>query len=287
MSRLNELIEKKMSFKNIPISSKNLSTVKDVDWNNEPNNSKEINLDIQFYITLLKSCPKKEELPHYLPKKENSNFKLIMNLLISSILKEIIEIETFIKEEAMSEEEKLDFLQEINEKRNFIAWLIEYRDKKEISEIEQIPAEKENTLIYLQSSSGNYYALAEAEKMEVDYYDSFLELLNSIKKGTFKNIKMITSDKIQGLLEVKNFKTRIIFQRVDKDVYCILSMFMKKVDNDYAYREHISTRNEKYKYLIKKIKQLVQDEAYIEEQQLVTERIEKILKKEAMSNGRH
>lgn len=235
--------------------------------------------DITFYHNLLKSCPKIEELPHYLPKRKNIDFEKIMNLLIVTILKEIEEIENFIIKESLKEEEKKEFIEEIKEKRCLMNELINFRDKKEEWQ-QEIEEEKENTLIYLQSPSGNYYCFIDEKKIDIDYYASFLGLLESIKNGTFKNIKVLLNNKIKGLLlEVKDFKTRIVFQRIAKDTYVILSMFIKKVDKNSIYIEQLEKRIVQYQKSLNSIKESLTKEEYKEENRNVTNTLIKMLKK--------
>lgn len=222
--------------------------------------------DISFYENLLKSCPSTIELPHYLPKRNHPNFSFLMNQLSAKILKEIVEIENFMVEENLSLEEKREFLEEIKEKKELLNYFILYRDKTDFTEALQEEMEKENTLLFLQSTSGNYYALQDEKRLEQEYYKSFLELLESIKKGTFKNLKVFTSNnKLKGLLEVKEFKTRIVFQRLERDVYVILSMFLKKVNRDSYYLEQLETRCNQFHNAYSSIKEKLNDENYLRE----------------------
>ena len=66
----------------------------------------------------------------------------------------------------------------------------------------------------------------------------------SIKNNRFKNRKNLTD--ISKVLEVKNFKTRIIFSRVGQTKYAILGMFMKKVDKDKLQREFLLARQNQF-----------------------------------------
>ena len=110
-----------------------------------------------------------------------------------------------------------------------------------VPEIEEL---QENELVYLKSDIGNYYALKDLDDIPKEYYASFLELLLSIKNNRFKNRKNLTD--ISKVLEVKNFKTRIIFSRVGQTKYAILGMFMKKVDKDKLQREFLLARQDQF-----------------------------------------
>ena len=108
----------------------------------------------------------------------------------------------------------------------------------------EIEEPQENELVYLKSGTGNYYALKDLDDIPKEYYASFLELLVSIKNNHFKNRKNLTD--VSKVLEVKNFKTRIIFSRVGQTKYAILGMFMKKVDKDKLQREFLLARQDQF-----------------------------------------
>ena len=108
----------------------------------------------------------------------------------------------------------------------------------------EIEEPQENELVYLKSDIGNYYALKDLDDIPKEYYASFLELLLSIKNNRFKNRKNLTD--ISKVLEVKNFKTRIIFSRVGQTKYAILGMFMKKVDKDKLQRKFLLARQDQF-----------------------------------------
>ena len=115
---------------------------------------------------------------------------------------------------------------------------------EEVVIVPEIEEPQENELVYLKSDIGNYYALKDLDDIPKEYYASFLELLLSIKNNRFKNRKNLTD--ISKVLEVKNFKTRIIFSRVGQTKYAILGMFMKKVDKDKLQREFLLARQNQF-----------------------------------------
>jgi len=64
---------------------------------------------------------------------------------------------------------------------------------------------------------------------------------------------------------VKEFKTRIVFQRLERDVYVILSMFLKKVNRDSYYLEQLETRCNQFHNAYSSIKEKLNDENYLRE----------------------
>lgn len=115
---------------------------------------------------------------------------------------------------------------------------------EEVVIVPEIEEPQENELVYLKSDIGNYYALKDLDDIPKEYYASFLELLLSIQNNRFKNRKNLTD--ISKVLEVKNFKTRIIFSRVGQTKYAILGMFMKKVDKDKLQRKFLLARQNQF-----------------------------------------
>lgn len=227
-------------------------------------------LDITFYSNLLNSCTSLEELPDYLPKRINPNFEEIMNRLIVNLLKEIKEFNEFLATSSLELEERQAFEKEKDEKRILMESLIAFRDKVDVVE-EEKEEERKNTIIYLQSPSGNYYVDSDEKKIEIEYYKSFWGLLESIQNGTFKNVRFFSANNLlNGLVEVKDFKTRIVFQRIERDVHCILAVFMKKVDVDAYYKEYLATRFSRYKQTLEVIKKSLKDERYLEKNNNIT-----------------
>ena len=126
--------------------------------------------------------------------------------------------------------------------------------------------EKENQLLFLQTDAGNIQAIEEIESIDSSFYERIAELLNSIKDGTFKNIKKLTeNDKVKGIPEVKDYQVRVVFERISYNQYVIISIFTKKTYSDKAYRQNLEQKIGKYKNKKKKIKEKCTDPEYIEE----------------------
>ena len=244
----------------------------------EISQEKEEKTDITFYWNLLKSCKNGKDLVHALPRPSNTQYNLLMNLILAECLKEMKEIEEFLQEEQLTEEDRLEFLNELKEKRSRFAKILEYRDHKE--ELESEVEEQENQLIYLESVHGNTYALNDIKKIDVQFYDAFLELLESIQNGTFKNMKTFQNNqKLNGLLEVKGFHERIVFKRMSENIYAIIDIFVKKDTYDGGYAIHLKTRAEKFWSQCEKLKRMANNQEYLEEQSKITEEIKRVLRK--------
>ena len=81
-------------------------------------------------------------------------------------------------------------------------------------------------------------------------YESIEILLNSLKKGEFKNIKTFNhNDKTKGLLELRDLthRTRLLFDIVGRKKYCVIGAIVNKTDTNTLYKERLVTRYSKYK----------------------------------------
>lgn len=233
--------------------------------------------DVTFYLNQIKECNSIEEIINVLPKNSSYDFEVLINTILMHFVEDCVEIETFVASENLTKKEREEFVEELHAKQEIMNAIVAYRNCK----FEKTEEEQKNKLIYLTSSSGNVYALSDLKAIDVEYYDSFLELLNSIIDGTFKNVKSFSNNNKIGLLyEVKNFKTRIVFDRLDKHTFVIIDIFMKKTDNDLRYREQITNRAMKYHNLKENLKMFCGNQMFLEENEQITNEIIGTLSKE-------
>ena len=233
--------------------------------------------EYNVYWEWLKSCTDLTEIPEYLPKRTNENCVDIMNGLILMCLAEKKEANDGICEEALEEDYREMFQEEAKRHQDLINYLIEYRDT--------VPAESEltkekimNRLVYLPTSSGNPSVFNDLKTISDGYEESFMELIDSIKDGSFKGLKaFVSNSKLAGLLEVKNFKTRIVFKRLTKDIYIIYSMFMKDQDNDYKYRNSLVNHYEHWNRIEKSFKAKLTNPEFLAYNDEITAQIEAYL----------
>ena len=197
----------------------------------------------EVYINLFKKA-KETTIPKTAMSKEELEAlsylkKYYKNGEIINVPEDIEEFTAALKRIHKTEDEIRYLLNQVNtllEKESLIV--------EEVVISNEIKESQENELVYLKSGTGNYYALKDLDDIPKEYYASFLELLVSIKNNHFKNRKNLTD--VSKVLEVKNFKTRIIFSRVGQTKYAILGMFMKKVDKDKVQREFLLARQNQF-----------------------------------------
>lgn len=100
-----------------------------------------------------------------------------------------------------------------------------------------------------------------------DYFDEVYDLLGTIIDGTFKGSKQFNrgtnSPVIGGCCEVKGKKVRILFRRINKNMYGVYAVFLKKVMNDKGYRNLLNSRNFAYLMVEEKIRELVNNSEFM------------------------
>ena len=237
-------------------------------------------LDISYYKIQIDNCANLDELESLLPKKTVENFDELINAILLYLLQEEMDYRRMILENSETLEsypEISNYVTEIGRKFEIVK---NYRDHKEVNK--DAVNNKQNDLIFLTTEYGNPCGLSDIKDIDSEYYGSFLDLLNSIINGTFKNVKSFS---IQGsgtvISEVKDFKTRILFIKLQPSIYLITSIFVKKSDNDLFYRNHLIGRDNLYRSKIAKIKELLSSpdrEAFLQENESIKEEVLALLK---------
>lgn len=231
-----------------------------------------------------------EKLTKELPSRKKTNYQEIILGINTFLMKDINEINTFLEEEKDNlsinelEEFKQDIL-EIKQKINAILYL----SKVELSSPKQLE-EKLNNIVFLETTSGNIYTLDDLDnnKVPLDFYEGFSELIHSIEDGIFKNAKFLTSgnQKTAGICEVKGFKKRVIYDRVGFDTYAILGAFIKKSDKDKGYIDQLGNRIAIYrKNKDSIIKRINEEEGYLDSQKDILNQIYEFLEPNIKKRG--
>ena len=214
-----------------------------------------------------------EKIDKILPAKDNYNYERIIYRLQLELIKNINDIEAFIKSESLSQEEIVLFEEEkelAKEKLLYLRNILIPNAEKDLP--------VENTLIFIPTISGNIRVINELEKIPSEFYPAFLELILSIKKGTFKNAKrFLNNNNINGILEVKGFQVRVIYERLAKNTYAVISAFIKKTTNDNGYRSSIDQKVSDYFAVKDAIKALIDNPEFIEENKLYEQEVFNIL----------
>lgn len=225
---------------------------------NEKTNDEDFENEIDYYykqIFYLKpSEDLKEKMIDILPSPKKNNYNKIISRIKLEIMKNIKEIkETIIHLIDITEK------QDLEEFRNEILFekkKIEIIDERtiELEENAEIKEEIiENNLIFIPTANGNIRVLEELEKIDQEYFDGFKQLFNSIKDGTLKKVKNFSNNKKMNISEVRGDKVRVIFDRIGKNDYAVITAFIKKCNKDSGYYNLLEVRIKNYENLKEEI----------------------------------
>lgn len=196
--------------------------------------------EVDYYLSQIKELKLAnidEDFEKSIPSRKHYQYERILNRLKLESLRTLKEIKDLLGEEGLTTEDISVFQSEYSLELK----KIELINKALVPQKEELGEEKtENKLIFVPTQGGDIRILEEIDSMPSEYYERFLGLFQSIKDGTFKNAQRFTgNNELAGLCEVKDFKVRVIFVRLNRDSYAVISSFIKKSDNDKAYRASV------------------------------------------------
>lgn len=246
--------------------------------NNGSSVDKDFEEEVDYYYQLVKELDNSDvdNLIDILPSIKNYNYQNILLRICAELYYEVCEIDILLDDDSTT-------LKDIREFADDIRLIEEKIDKikslalKEYVE-ENVEEEKKNNIVFLPTLNGMLSIIDDISRIDIEYYDAFCGLLKSIQEGTFKNVRrFVNNNVLSGLCEVKDFKTRIIFRRVNKDTYVVIGAFIKKTDNDAYYRQMVGQYYDLYKSQEKLLKESVDNPEFMERQKAAVEEIFNIL----------
>lgn len=241
---------KQLEEENNFILSKNSSDEHNVSETNQRNDS--LYDTIEYYyqnivsINSLDTKVLEEEILENLPNSDSENYDMILLQIQMRLLKNIKEIEEFINDvDKIGTDDLSDFKAEVELNDKKIKLISKIR--KENKAIEDID-NTDNNLIFVPTSGGNIRVLEELSHIDSEYLEEFKGLFDSIKDGSFKNVKRFsnTNSKNAGVSEVRDYKIRVVFDRISPHDYAIITAFIKKSDNDAGYLKSLISKVKNY-----------------------------------------
>lgn len=242
-----------------------------------PEVADEENFEYEYYYSEIKKIERDKSeneidkiINENLPSLENPNYDKIINRIKSEILSEIIELNNLL----LLSGDDIKLQEEIKEMINVEKFKFSIINKG--IESKDIKKEKiNNNLVFLKTESDNTYCLRDLNGIKREYYKSFKDLLMSIKNGTFKNVKRLTTtnSKLNSISEVRGFKTRVIFDRIDSKTYIILMCAVKKSDFDLGYQNLLEGRCFKYRCFKNTIFEKKDEDEFIKENMKIEEQL--------------
>lgn len=267
----------------LKIKENKIEPIKIIDLNTEKDNQKpfleESNFEDEalYYLSLYKEVRGEfleEDLLEILPKRNIRYFKKIIRRLQMESLKEIKEINEIINSN------KNDFtkqdLQEFKndmliEKRKF-SILRDYFENKEKKE--NFKDKELNKIILVPNIMGNIRIINDIENISSSFYPRILDLINSIIDGTFKKVKKFNNNKnFDFFSEVRGYQVRVIFTRLNKNTYALVTAFIKKTDRDKYYTDYLTNLAEEYRIFEENLKMQILDLEFMRQNDLYVEQL--------------
>ena len=217
-----------------------------------------------------------EEILDFLPSKENGYFYDLIQRLIFETKKEIAEWVSESKEilSELIEEDYIfyyDYIDALERKISLLKKALTY-DRKQGEETKE-----ENKLILVPTPSGNIRIIEDLQHISPEYYPAFLELIESIKDGSFCGFKPLSNGAKYGLAEVKGFKVRVLFSRLKDNYYAVIGAFVKKSDSDKFYRSNLLNRYYNFKMHEDELINNLDNDEFISENELQVQELYRIL----------
>lgn len=208
--------------------------------------------EINYYLSELNDIQMdelKEKFEDALPSRSNKRYKKILLRLKAEHYKKIKEINDLVEQSKydITLDDLKTFKENIKLEKAKIKLIEKNLNKKKSKEKEK---QVENRMIFVPTSGGNIRVLDEISSIPIEYYPEFIELFNSIKDGTLKNIKKFHNyDDLNGIYEVRGLRngTRVVIDRLDKNTFAIITAFFKKCNGDKAYHESLKIKTSNYK----------------------------------------
>lgn len=212
----------------------------------------ELDDKVDYYNYLISSIDDCEDLQDQiessLPNPNTGDYKTIVLRLKLKLLKSIKETADFISE--CREEFDDEDLEEYKEEIRLCSKKLEILKSESNEEVNENKTSTKNNFFFPVSSMGNIRVIDEIEKISKsspEFCSEFLELFQSIQDGSFKRVKrFLNNNKLAGISEVRGFKPRVVFDRIGKNDYAIITAFLKKCDNDRGYKDSLELKIQKY-----------------------------------------
>ena len=185
-----------------------------------------------------------ESMMALLPDPDAYEFADVVYRLHAESLKEIKEMTEMAAEDPSMQEEAEAFIGNENKKIVLLMKLLQTEEEKEEQE------ETKNVIILLPLESGRIRVLDDIDTIPRDYYGKLNGLIQSIVDGSFKRFKrffLTTNDTLADMAEVKKHGIRVVFKRLNKNTYAIITAFLKKTDRDLRYEENLKSIAAEYK----------------------------------------
>lgn len=221
-----------------------------------------------------------EDFYDVLPSENNYRYKDILLRLIAESIKEIKEYEEIMSDGNNSKKDLEDIKNNIEIEYRKIKLIRKALNKKN-SEVNKKEESEKNNLVLVPTTGGNIRVISELKNMPQEYIPLFKELINSIVDGTFKGVKAFRHhNDLVGIGEVRKFGVRVVFKRISKKTYAIITAFIKRSTNDTGYRESLVSKCVDFRQIQDQLKNNLENEEFIKENDKYVEELYNVLNQE-------
>lgn len=250
--------------------------IEEDDLNDETDEYEDV---VDFYHEELKKIDidKISDLEDELPPRDHYYYKKIILRLLLEYKKEINDINEILDTEGDSllKEELLELKDDINKNNKMINLLKESLKPQEKEKTEQ---KQKNNILFDTTAAGNVRVIEELESISPEYYPLFEELFSSIEDGSFKGIKRFTNNNdLKGAIEVRLPRVRVVFTKLSKNDYMVITAFIKKVNFNRGYLLPVKSKYGEYKQKEKDYEEKIKDPSFQEENKEYRERLFSLL----------
>ena len=199
------------------------------------------------YAQAIIQLENKDDIDNLLPNIEYENAIDILSFIKERVVKEYnstLEEYKNIQEKELKEmfEDRLNILKYTNDK-------IDERllKAKIVVEVENSQS-NDVTLIFARTSNGrNYYIDRDLKYVEEEYYSALLGCLTRLESGIKNNNpekmkQMSGNKKLSQIREIKDFKVRVFYKKIESNVAYVYCVKMKKANNDTYDRSSVEER---------------------------------------------
>lgn len=242
----------------------------------EDNTIKTLDIDVTDYIKVIKSGSTVDDIKYLLDKENIKNRNNIINRLLILINKEILE-----NKDLLMYEEDMDIRDDLNNLEFIYEELLDYRD---YVDVEDVTDNYNMNVVFLMYNEDKSYIERDLEDIREEYYNDFYSLLESIKNGTFKQIKKFANVRrdLYSFTEVKKYQTRIFFTKLDNNTILICGAMVKKVDSSKHYFDYLVNRTKSLNNIdLNSIKECLNNREFINNEEDIYNRIISNLKENA------
>lgn len=235
--------------------------------------------EIAFYLEsylALEDHFTKDDLLDILPSRKHFEYQNILLRLKAESIRELKEIHELMLEDSENSKEDLEEYRKLlfkeQKKISFLDEILNQKDEKDVQQ------ESSNEIILVPTTYGNIRIIDEMEHIPSEFYPGFLELIQSIIDGTFKNVKRFTNNnQLSGVYEVKGYQVRVVFSRLKRDTYAIITGFVKKTTNDKFYQDQLKNKVADYRSMADELKRNCDNEEFLRENSLAVQELFQIL----------